>query len=57
MNADPYHYFQKMLTYGAYDLVSNPGLSPIAYQIPKSVFKKEKKMNYWTIGLSFMVNL
>ena len=52
LTADPYHYFQKMLTYGAYDLVSNPGLSPFAYQIPKSVFKKDKKMNYWTIGLS-----
>ena len=57
LTADPYHYFQKMLTYGAYDLVSNPGLSPLAYQIPKSVFKKDKKMNYWTIGLSFLVNL
>ena len=57
LTADPYHYFQKMLTYGAYDLVSNPGLSTLAYQIPKSVFKKDKKMNYWTIGLSFLVNL
>jgi hypothetical protein len=57
LTADPYHYFQKMLTYGAYDLVSNPGLSTLAYQMPKSVFKKDKKMNYWTIGLSFLVNL
>jgi membrane-associated phospholipid phosphatase len=57
LTADPYHYLQKSLTQGAYDLISNPWVSPLAYQIPKSVFKKEKKMNYFTVGLSFLVNL
>ena len=55
MTYDPYHYIQEGLTSKALDIVSlasglGPFFSPIEY-------KKEKKMNYFTLGLSFLINL
>ena len=52
---DPYHYLKKGLTENAYNLVAllseeSPLMEPIN-------FKKEKVMNYVTVGLSFAVNL
>ena len=54
---DPYHFLRKGLTSDAYTLVSNREVSSIAYDMDPYVYKKDKKMHYWTIGLSFMVNL
>jgi hypothetical protein len=51
---DPFHFMQYGLTYSAYTLAS---LSPIAAELNPIEFKKSKKMNYFTLGLSFMVNL
>ncbi len=54
MMYDPYHYLKKGLTENAYNLVAllseeSPLMEPIN-------FKKEKVMNYVTVGLSFAVN-
>ena len=49
---DPYHFLRKGLTdsaYGLMELASDIHLNPIEY-------RKEKKMHYFTAGLSFMVN-
>jgi len=52
---DPYHFLRRSLTSNAYAFMENFStedflLSPIEY-------KKTKKMNYVTIGLSFLVNI
>ena len=57
LTADPYHFLRKGLTSDAYTLVANREVSEIAYDMEPSVYKKNKKMHYWTLGLSFMVNL
>lgn len=54
MMYDPYHYLTKGLTENAYSIVEllsdeSPLMDPIH-------FKKEKVMNYFTVGLSFAVN-
>jgi hypothetical protein len=54
MMYDPYHYLKKSLTENAYGIVEllseeSPLMDPIH-------FKKEKAMNYVTLGLSFAVN-
>ena len=54
MMYDPYHYLKKSLTENAYGIVGllseeSPMMEPIH-------FKKEKAMNYVTLGLSFAVN-
>ena len=54
MKYDPYHYLKSGLTENAYGIVEllseeSPLLDPI-------FFKKEKVMNYVTVGLSFAVN-
>ena len=65
---DPYHYLKSGLTQVGYSLVSNPQISQfitdntgtpftVVEQLNPYNFKKDKKMNYFTIGLSFMVNL
>ena len=54
---DPLHFLRKGLTSDAYTLVSNREVSNVAYDMDPYVYKKDKKMHYWTIGLSFMVNL
>lgn len=55
MKYDPYHYLQDGLTKNAFDMVQfvsdySPYLNPIE-------FRKTKKMNYYTIGMSFMINI
>ena len=65
---DPYHYLKSGLTQVGYSLVSNPQISQfitdntgtpftVVEQLNPNKKKKDKKMNYFTIGLSFMVNL
>ena len=54
MKYDPYHYLKKGLTENAYGIVEllseeSPLMSPV-------FFKKEKVMNYVTLGMSFLVN-
>ena len=54
MKYDPYHYLTKGLTENAYNIVGllsdeSPLMDPV-------YFKKEKVMNYVTLGLSFIVN-
>ena len=55
MTYDPYHYLQEGLTPNAFEVVLLT--SPENYMLAHIEFKKEKKMNYVTLGLSFMVNL
>ena len=52
---NPFHYYQHALTSGAQSLMEIQNdfkeyLGGVEYQ-------KEKKMHYWTIGMSFLVNL
>ena len=54
---DSYHFLKKGLTDGAYSLISNRDVSNLAYALEPLVFKKTMKMNYFTIGLSFLVNI
>jgi hypothetical protein len=54
MTYDPYHYLQDGLTPKAFSVVSI-GSPQYALLYPVQ-FRKEKKMNYFTLGLSFMVN-
>ena len=65
---DSYHYLKSGLTQVGYSLVSNPQVSQlvkdnslvpfsVAEQLNPYYFKKDKKINFFTIGLSFMVNL
>ena len=51
---DPFQFMAYGLTGSSYMLAM---LSPISQELSPLEFKKEKKMNYFTIGLSFMVNL
>jgi membrane-associated phospholipid phosphatase len=57
MTVNPLHYMQKALTPNAYGLISNPMVSPYHAMLDPIVYKKKKNMNYFTIGLSFLVNL
>lgn len=57
MTNDSYHFLKKGLTDGAYSLISNRDVSNLAYALEPLVFKKTMKMNYFTIGLSFLVNI
>lgn len=52
---DGNNYLRSGLTSNAYDMISM--LYPYPPLLDATVFKKTKKMNYFTIGLSFMVNL
>ena len=54
MRYDPFHFMQYGLTYSAYTLAS---LSPIGQELYPIELKREKDMHYYTLGLSFMVNL
>ena len=61
MTYDPYHYLKKGLTSSAYSLISNrlltdAELSFLPNYLTPEVYKKTKKMNYVTVGLSFAVN-
>ena len=54
---NPLNFLRQGLTQDAYTLVANREVSNVAYDMDPYVYKKDKKMHYWTIGLSFMVNL
>ncbi len=65
---DSYHFLKSGLTQVGYSLVSNPQVSEyitdqtggafaLAQQLNPYYFKKVKKMNYLTVGLSFLINL
>jgi len=54
MRYDPFHFMQYGLTYSAYTLAS---LSSIGQELYPIEFKREKDMHYYTLGLSFLVNL
>jgi len=56
MTNDSYHFLKAGLTREAYSLISNRDVSELAYQLDPLVFKKDKKMHYFTIGLSFLVS-
>ena len=61
MTYDPYHYLKKGLTSSAYSLISNrlltdAELSFLPNYLTPEVYKKTKKMNYVTLGLSFAVS-
>ena len=55
MTYDPYHFMTKGLTPGAQALFAAANENGDPFQVYE--FKKKKNMNYWTIGLSFLVNL
>lgn len=55
MTYDPYAYLQDGLTTKAYDMLYF--LSPHTEMLNPIVYRKAKKMNYFTFGLSFMVNI
>jgi hypothetical protein len=52
---DPYHFMTKGLTPGAQALFAVNSETGDPFQVYE--YKKKKNMNYWTIGLSFLVNL
>ena len=54
MRYDPFHFMQYGLTYSAYTLAS---LSSIGQELYPIELKREKNMHYYTLGLSFLVNL
>lgn len=54
MTYDPFHFMQYCLTTSAFTLAQ---LSDISNELYPLIYKKSKKMNYFSIGLSFMVNL
>ena len=54
---DPYAFMKNALTSNAYDLLCNSLVSPYHALTDPVVYKKDKKMNYFTLGLSFLVNL
>ncbi len=57
LTADPFNFMKHAVTPTTYDLLSTSIVSPYGVLLDPVVYKKDKKMNYVTIGLSFMVNL
>ena len=57
MKVDPYKYLQSALGESLYGMVSNPMISPYYAILDPLSYRKTKKMNYFTVGLSFLVNL
>ena len=57
LTADPFNFMKHAVTPTTYDLLSTSVVSPYGVLLDPVVYKKDKKMNYVTIGLSFMVNL
>lgn len=55
MTYDPNNYLKSALTPNAYGVVSM--LTPYPPLMDETVFKRSKKMNYFTAGISFLVNL
>ena len=54
---NPYAFMKNALTGNAYDLLCNSLVSPYHALMDPVVYKKDKKMNFFTLGLSFLVNL
>ena len=54
---DSSYFLKKAVSSGTFALLSNPEVSPLAGDLTPYMFKKDKKMHYVTIGLSFLVNL
>ena len=54
---DSSYFLKRAVTSGTLALLSNPEVSPLAGDLTPYVFKKDKKIHYVTIGLSFLVNL
>lgn len=54
MKYDPYHFLKPGLTPQAYDLVQT--FSEVSPYLEPVNFRKEKKMNYFTLGGSFVIN-
>ena len=57
LTGDPYNYMKSALPKNTYDLVNNSLVSPYGALLDPIVYKKTKKMNFFTLGLSFMVSL
>ena len=57
MTVDPYHYLRKALSPEAYGLVSNPLTSKNSTLLDPVIYRRKQTMHYFTLGLSFMVNL
>ena len=56
MKYDPYHYLKYSLTNEGYSLIQNKYLSELSLYTDPVEYKKTKKMNYFTLGLAFLVN-
>ena len=57
LKVDPLNFMQEGLTKQALSLVSNPLASNYSLLLNPMEYKKDKKMNYFTLGLSFLVDL
>ena len=55
LNYDPLNYMREALTNNTYILAQN--IEDLYPYLTAQEYKKKKKMNYVTIGLSFLVNL
>ena len=56
MKYDPYRYLKYSLTDVGYSLIQNKDLSELSLYTDPVEYKKTKKMNYFTLGLAFLVN-
>ena len=54
---DPFHMMREGLTTGASYLMDTAGEYPDELGLQVREYKTRKNMNYWTLGLSFLVNL
>ena len=54
---DPFHFMQKGLTTGAGFLMDSAGQFADDRGLGAREYRTRKNMNYWTLGLSFLVNL
>ena len=57
LTGDTFNFMKDAVTQSTYDLLSTSIVSPYYMLLDPIVYKKKKKMNYFTIGLSFLVNL
>ena len=54
---DPFHFVQKGVTPGAFLLMEAAGEYADGLGMEPRQYTRKKNMNYWTLGMSFMVNL
>ena len=57
LTGDTFNFMKDAVTPSTYDLLSTSIVSPYYMLLDPIVYKKKKKMNYFTLGLSFLVNL